>query len=284
MPGKRNHLSRTFSRSRWGEYARFLEVAEEQGYEIASLEPWLLRGGTEQPPRLILMRHDVDQHPRSALAMSDVELRFGVTSTWYFRWRTADARVISRLRGDGFEVGFHYETLTRRLLAMGRGVEAVDRPLVESCREELRQEVDAFIERFGPISSLCPHGDTRVPGAHNGVLLRDLPPADFRGLVDCNEAMRGRELAAWVTDRSVPDGGWVGGLDPNALIEARTTPMLWLTHPNNWAGGAGLLLDRMTGAALPSRFPPRPIRTRSDRPPIPAGGDGGAGRTGPSSR
>ena len=264
---RRRRLARTRSRARWREYGPLLAYALHRGYRVMSLERFVTDPPTDDPPLLVL-RHDVDQHPRSSLRMAAIEREAGVTSTWYFRWRTADARVIRRLRGDGFGVGLHYETLTRRLLAMGRGVEAVDRSLLDSCREELRLEIDAFVDRFGPISSLCPHGDTRVPGAHNGVLLRDLPPADFGGLVDCNEAMRGRELAAWVTDRSVPDGRWVGGLDPAALIEARTTPMLWLTHPNNWAGGTGLLLDRVVGAALPSRFPPVPIRTRRDRPPI----------------
>ncbi len=264
---RRGRLARTRSRARWREYGPLLAHALQRGYRLISLERFVTDPPADDWPLLVL-RHDVDQHPRSALRMAAIEREAGVSSTWYFRWRTADARVIGRLREDGFEVGLHYETLTRRLLATGRGVETVDRHLLDSCREELRLEIDAFVDRFGPISSLCPHGDTRVPGAHNGVLLRDLPPEDFRGLVDCNEAMRGRELAAWVTDRSVPDGRWVGGLDPDALLEARTTPMLWLTHPNNWAGGARLLVDRVVGGALPWRFPPVPIRTRRDRPPI----------------
>jgi hypothetical protein len=261
-------LARTRARARWPEYGPLLADALQRGYRVISLERFVADPPADDWPLLVL-RHDVDQHPRSALKMAAIERAAGVSSTWYFRWRTADARVIGRLRADGFDVGLHYETLTRRLLAMGRGIEAVDRRLLESCRDELRSEIDSFVDRFGPIASVCPHGDTRVPGVHNGVLLKDQPPADFRGMVDCNEAMRGRELAAWLTDRSVPDGRWGGGLDPAALIEARTTPMLCLTHPNNWAGGAGLLLDRMIGAALPSRFPPVPIRTRRDTPPRP---------------
>jgi hypothetical protein len=264
---RRGRLSRTRSRARWREYGPLLAHALQRGYRVISLERFVTDPPADDWPLLVL-RHDVDQHPRSALTMAAIERDAGVSSTWYFRWRTADARVIGRLREDGFEIGLHYETLTRRLLAMGRGVDTVDRHLLDSCREELRLEINAFADRFGPISSLCPHGDTRVPGAHNGVLLRDQPPEDFRGLIDCNEAMRGRELAAWVTDRSLPDGRWGGGLDPDALLEARTTPMLWLTHPNNWAGGAGLLVDRVVGGALPWRFPPVPSRTRRDRPPI----------------
>ena len=31
----------------------------------------------------MILRHDVDQYPRSALRMSDVEVALGARSTWY---------------------------------------------------------------------------------------------------------------------------------------------------------------------------------------------------------
>jgi hypothetical protein len=262
---RRARFARTMASSRWPEYGQLLAIALRHGYRVISLERFVSDPPNDSRPLLVL-RHDVDQHPRSALRMAAIERAAGVSSTWYFRWRTADARVIKRLRAQGFEVGLHYETLTRRLLQTGRGPETIDDQLLASCRAELRTEISSFSQRFGEISSICPHGDTRVPGVHNGILLRDQPREDFAGMVDSNEAMRGRALAAWVTDRSAPDGNWGGEHQPTALLAARTSPMLCLTHPNNWAGGGGLLLDRIVAAVLPWRLPPAPIRTRRDRP------------------
>lgn len=263
---RRHRFARTLAWPRWTEYRRLLAHALQRGYRVISLERFVQQPHDGGLPCLIL-RHDVDQHPRSALRMAAIERAAGVTSTWYFRWRTADARVIRRLRREGFEVGFHYETLTRRLLvAGGLGPEAVDARMIDSCRAELRSEVSAFARRFGAITSICPHGDTRVPGVSNAILVADAPPDAVGGLIDSNEMMRGRGLAAWITDRSAPDGGWIEGADPGELLDALVSPMLCLTHPNNWAGGPGLLFDRLLSDVLPGHFPPAPIRTRRDRP------------------
>src|SRR5919201_4435704 len=94
----RSRFSRTFSRSRWAEYEHFLRSAQENGYSIVSLEDWVADGlPTEGEPTLIL-RHDVDQHPRSALRMAAIETKLGLRSSWYFRWRTAHPAVVHSLK------------------------------------------------------------------------------------------------------------------------------------------------------------------------------------------
>lgn len=255
-------LARTFSRARWAEYEALLRTAMTLGYEILSLERWLERGNGSGPT--LILRHDVDQHPRSALRMARIELACGVRSTWYFRWRTADPVVIRRLRRRGFEVGLHYETLTRTVLERGDASAAAG--LIDECRATLRAELTAFERRHGPARSACPHGDTRVPGVSNAALLHDADPTAFGLRWDGNEAMRGRGLTVWLTDRSPVQGGWRDGLDPLALLRDRSSPILLLAHPNNWVSGASLWADRLGAAALPQRLP-RPVRTRADQPP-----------------
>ncbi|HEU5142071.1 MAG TPA: hypothetical protein VFU04_02825, partial [Solirubrobacterales bacterium] len=116
------------SAARWGEYRSMLEGALAQGYRALGVEQWLLESaagesagaeGRVADGPLLVLRHDVDQHPRSALAMAAVERELGIRSAWYFRWRTADARTVASLREDGCSVGLHYETLSR--LALERG-------------------------------------------------------------------------------------------------------------------------------------------------------------------
>src|SRR5919109_790007 len=100
----RPRLSRTFSRSRWGEYERFLRSALQNGYRIVSLEDWVSEGQPSEGEPTLILRHDVDQHPRSALRMAAVESTLGVRSSWYFRWRTAHPGVVHSLKEDGFQV------------------------------------------------------------------------------------------------------------------------------------------------------------------------------------
>jgi hypothetical protein len=262
----RPRLSRTFSRARWREYRSFLELAQQHGYRIVSLEAWVTDRPDDADGPVLILRHDVDQHPRSALAMAAIEEELGLRSSWYFRWRTAHPAVVNRLRRSGFEVGLHYETLTRR--ALERGLEGpADQALIESCRGELRAEISTFARILGPLRSAVPHGDSRIPAVHNAELLRGEDCAGYGIEFDGNEAMRGHDLGYWLTDRTAAEGGWKDGVDPAELLAAGASPILSVTHPNNWASGPGLWLDRLLRASLQGRRPSRPIRTGPDQPP-----------------
>lgn len=261
----RRRLSRTLSRARFREYRALLHRALSRGYTVRSLEAWLAEPDLTKPPVLIL-RHDVDQHPRSVRPMLAAERDLGLTSTWYFRWRTADPGIVGAVRDAGGAVGLHYETLTRLVLASDRS-RAVDQALIGQARTLLRQEIAAFAERHGPIRSVCPHGDTRAPGVRNSVLLEGQDPREYGIEFDGNLAVT-RPLGCWLTDRSVAEGRWKDGLDASALLDGRVSPILCLTHPNNWASGPGLWLDRALAAAIPGTRGGWPIRTATDRPPI----------------
>lgn len=241
----RRRLSRTLSRSRWDDYRALLEHALAAQYEIVSLETFITQGGIDAD-RILILRHDVDQAPRSVLPMLDIERRLGLNSTWYFRWRTATPAAVRAVQDAGGQVGLHYETMTR--LALTRGVprdDAEARARLHACRELLRAEIRVFRDRFGDIRSVAAHGDTRVPAVRNGDLLRDQDPRDFGVEFDSNDAMRRHELACWLTDRSEAEGGWKDGIDPAALFGAGSSPVLCLTHPNNWTSGLRLWVARI---------------------------------------
>jgi hypothetical protein len=254
----RGRLSRTLSGPRWREYRRLLTLALAQGYTLLSLESWLADPAMAGKADVVILRHDVDQHPGSALKMAAIETELGIRSTWYFRWRTAQPKVIQEIRESGHDVGLHYETLTRELLRRGLG--AADAPsLVPQARELLREELAVFAERHGPARSTCPHGDTRIRGVHNGVLLRGEDLSTYGVLWESNADVAQLPLDVWLTDRSSAEGGWKDGLDPIDLLIDRRSPILAVVHPNNWVSGPGLWGDRM----LPERFG----ATGSDTPP-----------------
>jgi hypothetical protein len=253
----RRRLSRTLARSRWGEYRTLLRIAVQQGYSVLSLEAWLAEPEPAGEAPRLLLRHDVDQHPASALRMAAIEAELGLRSTWYFRWRTALPRVVAAIRSQGHAVGLHYETLTRELLRLGLGPAEAE-GLVPDARELLRSELASFSERFGAVRSACPHGDTRMPGVHNGVLLLGEDWSDYGLRWDANAAMRDHELDVWLTDRSVAEGRWKEGFDPIDLLIDRRSPILAVVHPNNWVSGPALWWDRSVAGRL---------RAISDTPP-----------------
>jgi hypothetical protein len=263
----RARFSRTASVSRWSEYRTLLRLASAEGYEIVPLEQWL---DDDRGERVLIVRHDVDQCPSSALRMLEVERELGVHSTWYFRWRTARLRVVRAVLEAGGGVGLHYETLSRIVIderAAGRAT--VPEQLIDAARRTLKRELIAFSVLFGPSRSACAHGDTRVPGVNNAVLLRDCDPNEYGIEFDANASMRSHDLAVWLTDRSRAEGSWRDGLDAGAILESHTSPVLLLTHPNNWISGPGLWWDRLASTVLPEPRlgASRALRTGSDTPP-----------------
>jgi hypothetical protein len=255
-PRLRRRLGRTMSRARWGEYRALLAIAKNQEYDVRAVETWLADPGAMLERPLLLVRHDVDQHPGSALRMAAIEAELGVLSTWYFRWRTAQPQVVNAIRGSGHTIGLHYETLTRLVLERKLGV--ADAPdLIPEARELLARELAEFNELFGSARSACPHGDTRVAGVHNGVLLRGQDLSQYGIAWDANDAVGKRGVDVWLSDRSRAEGGWGGGLDPVELMIDRRSPVLVVVHPNNWVSGPALWWDRMI---------PGGIRTGSDDP------------------
>ncbi len=179
--------------------------------------------------------------------------------------------MVSALRAEGFAVGLHYETLSRMAVARELRPEDDLTEAMPRCRELLRQEIAAFAERFGPIRSVCPHGDSRVPFARNALLLRGEDCSAYGVEFDGNEAMRGRELGYWLTDRSRPDGGWKDAVSPDRLLASGVSPILCLTHPNNWVAGPSLWMERALRAMLLRLHRPNARRVvvgGSDEPPI----------------
>jgi hypothetical protein len=177
------------------------------------------------------------------------------------------------LRDTGFEVGLHYETLSRAVLARGLGPRDEQSELIAECRDALRREVAAFIARYGPIRSVAPHGDSRARFASNAALLQGEDARMYGVAFDSNEAMRGRGLAAWLTDRKASEGGWAGRRDPAQLLSEGLSPILCLTHPNNWSAGLSLWADRIVGRGFLGPLPGEwrrsrgPIVTADDAPP-----------------
>jgi hypothetical protein len=109
-----------------------------------------------------------------------------------------------------------------------------------------------------------------VPDVNNAVLLREVPLAEYGLRFDANASMQSRDLAVWLTDRNRAEGSWRDELDADAIVAAHASPVLLLTHPNNWVSGLGLWQDRLLAATLPEPGigTGRALRTSSDTPPL----------------
>lgn len=255
-----HRMSRLMTPARWSEYREVLRAALASGYRVVALEDWVLNGPHDG--LVLVLRHDVDQHPRAAVAMATIEAELGITSTWYLRWCTADHRIISYLRSIGASVGLHYETLSRMALERRVNVVSDIDSILDDARLQLREEVCGFQELHGPIRSVCAHGDTRVPFAQNIRVMANEDPRSYNIDFEAYEAMKGRGLAYWLTDRLRGQGCWVNHVRPTDLFSRQVSPILAVVHPHAWASGPSLLFDRLLSSVLPDTFE-RPYKVLS---------------------
>jgi len=94
-------------------YAGLCATALAAGYVPMTVRRYL--EGDALPPRVLIMRHDIDRWPRRALAMAEREAALGIAATYYVRMTRHAFRptIVRRLAALGHEIGYHYETLSR---------------------------------------------------------------------------------------------------------------------------------------------------------------------------
>jgi len=93
-------------------HKKLMESAANAGYQAITAREYLQGIGK---PLTLILRHDVEWNPRRALAFAELEIACGFRSTFYFRVDTKafDLSIMRQLQDEGFEVGYHFNTLDR---------------------------------------------------------------------------------------------------------------------------------------------------------------------------
>ncbi len=93
-------------------YSELCQAIMESGYEIITVRQYLEAKSSDS--HFVVLRHDVDRRPGSALRMAQMEKRLGLASTYYFRHTKNVFRpnIIQEIATMGHEIGYHYEVLS----------------------------------------------------------------------------------------------------------------------------------------------------------------------------
>ncbi len=109
----------------WQQYKTLLDELSKPRYKVVSLKDF--SATVDSSKIIVAMRHDIDSHPEKALEMMDIELSYGLHSTYFFLhsakyYGTVKNGVMVRNQGfdelvkdiykNGFEVGIHTDLFT----------------------------------------------------------------------------------------------------------------------------------------------------------------------------
>ncbi len=91
-------------------YEQLIKTIKEKNIAVYGIKMWQQL----KPASGILLRHDVDRKALNALRVAELEFKFGVASTYYFRVTKGsfDESVIKTIYQLGHEIGYHYEDLS----------------------------------------------------------------------------------------------------------------------------------------------------------------------------
>ncbi len=92
-------------------YSQLIAQLQASGYSFITFADYC---AGSRPERYVILRHDVDLKPQRSLDIAQDEHRQGATASYYFRAvaESWDETVIKAIAQMGFEVGYHYESLT----------------------------------------------------------------------------------------------------------------------------------------------------------------------------
>ena len=91
-------------------YETLLQAINKSNYKVYGVNKWI----TQQPKLGILLRHDIDRKALNALKVAELEKKYNILSTYYFRI-TANSfkpHIIEEIANLGHEIGYHYEDLS----------------------------------------------------------------------------------------------------------------------------------------------------------------------------
>ncbi len=146
----------------FNKYDKLCDKIAKSQYKVFTVCEYF--SGKNDINKYIILRHDVDRDPETAVLMAEIERKYNIKSTYYFRHieRTFKLDLMRSIIEMGHEIGYHYEVLDK---ANGDSDVAI---------KIFEQELNDFRKYF-KIETIVQHGSPL-----NG----DLDMSSFKGLLN----------------------------------------------------------------------------------------------------
>lgn len=215
-------------------YSEYLREAIRQGYSVESLETF--QRHYKEPGKHFVLRHDVDHNGIATRKMFECEKKLGVKSTYYFRKSTIDKCLIDEMIRDGFDVGFHFETVAEYIEE--KHIQDKSAINLDECRERLKKEIREFEETIGhKIYSICSHGaaaNVKLNISSN-VITEGGIPADFTVAFEAYDRNMYQYVDCHIMDSSILNNFGFSYQDtPFSAMGEKKKNIVFLAHPNHW--------------------------------------------------
>lgn len=222
--------------SRIHEYERFVSTALSNGFSLLSLDQFLKKYQAKKlPERYIILRHDIDSDPDTALIFSDILERFSATGSFYFRKKTLDLKIAKAIQKKGHEASYHFEELS--YIAKKRAAYSTSKikDLIPEASCLLAANISKFEKSIGSsLRTICAHGDfvNRRFKVSNVEAFRELrTKAPNKNIAEAYDDIFLKNVDIYLSDDIAPDF-----YTDKSIFEAINTNkrIYFLVHPKHW--------------------------------------------------
>jgi len=195
-----------------------------------------LRRGQSLGEKIILHRHDIDSDIRTTRKLFEIEKKYNIKSSYYFRISTLDFDLMREIEAFGSEASYHYEEIATFAKRNHIKNPAEIQKRLPAIRDEFLVNFKRVEERLGKkMTTVASHGDfaNRRLKLSNTAILNDQELRERCG-IECESydpALLGSFDVYMADHRPPPQYRY-----PHSLFDAigRYNKICFLTHPGNW--------------------------------------------------
>lgn len=226
---------------RMREYESIIAQAKKSGYEIISLRDYA-EENYDNTKKLLLLRHDVDHFSDATRMMFEIEKRYGVHSSFFFRNSTYEPTLMKEIEAYGSEASLHFEPIADFIKANGikskEELESYD-DWEQRCLNILKADLERFRNLLNiPCITIASHGEyenslVKIP---NNYLTEDISSYDvLRIRLEAYNKEMIEKVTCYISDVPIEiNGGYRYGVTPLEAIKNRERFIMFLSHPNHW--------------------------------------------------
>lgn len=221
---------------RFKEYEYIIRLAVEKGYIVTSVIDYY-RNYMNKDEKVLILRHDIDVDKKGARIFFEIERKYNVKASYYFRLSTIDYSLMDDIVRYGSEVGYHYEELAtyckRNKIKSKLSITEKD---LENIYNEFVSNLNLYFKNYA-IKSIASHGDfyNRHLGLPNHYLFEKYSYNNLGIEVETYNKELLESLDAYVSDARLKPF-WRDGYSVVDAINHNKKKILFLSHPANWNG------------------------------------------------
>jgi len=223
------------------EYEKIIKLAKEKDYEIISLRDYI-EEEYDTSKKLFILRHDVDHFSSGTKMMFEVEKKYDIKSSFYFRNSTFAPKLMKEIEKYGSEASLHFEPIADFVKANGiKNKEELYsfKNWEQRCLNILKANLDRFRNLLDiPCLTIASHGEyeNSLVETPNNYLTEDTKTYNFLGIkLEAYNKQMIEKVTCYISDVPIEiNGGYKYGTTPFEAIQKDERFIMFLTHPNHW--------------------------------------------------